>query len=593
MGQGRNNIVYITGAGIISALGNGLDETRKALLDGKSGVGEIGILESVHHELPCGEVKITDRQLRDMLGIPAGKASNRTALLGIEAIRQAAAQACVAPENAFLVCGTTVGGMSSTEMHFLEMAESGRFLDLLESHDSASTTALMASYFGIRGEMAVTVSTACSSSANAVIVGANMIKSGLADIVIAGGSESLSMFHLNGFNSLMVLDTERCRPFDEGRNGLNLGEGAAFVVLESHESVSKRNAMPLAVLSGYGNRCDAFHQTASSPQGEGAFLAMSDALEMAGMEPCDIDYVNAHGTGTQNNDASESSALKRIFHDSMPPVSSTKPFTGHATSASGSIELVICMIAMQYGFVPANLGWKNRMEDGIVPSAEKRNAVLKHVMCNSFGFGGNDSSLIISNIASAGQAHECPHSCLPPVTSLSEIRISPGSPVPDAREFMSAMEARRLSLLHKSSVSVFLSALRDAGISCPDAIIIGTSYGMLENSEKFLMQMCKDGEHGLSPTLFMQSTHNTIAGSIAKLSGCHGYNITYVGSCEEEVLELSMRDARMLMGSGKISNALIGYYNEVTPLFHDLLLRLDGEDVPAGVTVTAKVIKKQ
>ena len=105
--------------------------------------------------------------------------------------------------------------------------------------------------------------------------------------------------------------------------------------------------------------------------------------------------------------------------------------------------------------------------------------------------------------------------------------------------------------------------------------------------------MCKDGEHGLSPTLFMQSTHNTIAGSIAKLSGCHGYNITYVGSCEEEVLELCMRDAMMLMGSGKISNALIGYYNEVTPLFHDLLLRLDGEDVPAGVTVTAKVIKKQ
>ena len=123
MGQGRNNIVYITGAGIISALGNGLDETRKALLDGKSGVGEIGILESVHHELPCGEVKITDRQLRDMLGIPAGKASNRTALLGIEAIRQAAEQARVAPENAFLVCGTTVGGMSSTEIHFLENFE--------------------------------------------------------------------------------------------------------------------------------------------------------------------------------------------------------------------------------------------------------------------------------------------------------------------------------------------------------------------------------------------------------------------------------------------------------------------------------------
>ena len=145
----------------------------------------------------------------------------------------------------------------------------------------------------------------------------------------------------------MILDHERCRPFDATRAGLNLGEGAAFVVLESEESANKRGVNVHAYLTGYGNACDAYHQTASSEDGEGAYLAMKEALDMAHLTPKDIQYVNAHGTGTPNNDQSESVSLRRIFGDEIPLISSTKSFTGHTTSASGSIEAVICILAMQ------------------------------------------------------------------------------------------------------------------------------------------------------------------------------------------------------------------------------------------------------
>ena len=593
-----NSLVYITGMGILSAIGNGRAETERALLEGRSGVEQLRLLPSVHQDLPCGEVKLSNEELRGRLHIPADKPCNRTALLGIEAIRQALEQSGLPLDEAWLLSGTTVGGMDSTEQHFLEMLEGDDWLSLLATHDSGSTTGLMADYFGIPARRTLTVSTACSSAANALIVGANMIKTGEAEAVIAGGSEALSLFHLNGFHTLMILDTERCRPFDETRRGLNLGEGAGFVVLESAASVRRRGAKPLAILSGYGNRCDAFHQTASSDNGEGAALAMQEALDMAGLTPQAIGYVNAHGTGTPNNDASESAALQRIFDKSVPPVSSTKPFTGHATSAAGGIEAVISLLALQDGFIPANLGWAHPMPGGIVPSAGEQGVVLRHVMCNSFGFGGNDSSLIFSRPDAEGFDGEAcgevrSSTASFEVATVSCVRSTPDAPLDNLREFMTPMESRRLCKLLKSALMTSLTALRQAGVETPDAIIVGTSYGMLENSEKFLLELCREGEHGLSPTLFMQSTHNTIAGTLAIRTHCHGYNITYTQLGEEETLDLCRRDAERLMRLGRIRNALIGYYNEVTPALHDMVLRLRGEDLPVGVTSTAMFLEKR
>lgn len=399
-----------------------------------------------------------------------------------------------------------------------------------------------------------TVSTACSSALNSIMVGAEMLKRSEADIVIAGGSEALSRFHLNGFNSLMILDSVRCRPFDAERAGLNLGEGAAFVVLQ------KDAAKPLAYVAGYGNRCDAFHQTASSEDGEGAFLAMTEALSSAGLSASDIDYVNAHGTGTRNNDLSESRALARVFADRIPPVSGTKGFTGHTTSASGAIETVICLLAMQNGFIPANLGWTSAAEDLIIPSAGAENVRLDNVMCNSFGFGGNDSSLVLSRTVREPAEEERPAEVY--IETLADVTVDSREQLVSLREFISPMESRRMCDLLKASLLSSLSAVRLSGLECPDAIVAATSGGMQETSCKFLYDLEENGEQTLKPTLFMMSTHNTVASAIAIRLACHGYNITY--SQGDASSEWAMKDAVRLLESGRAASVLLTSFDETS-----------------------------
>lgn len=391
--------IMITGFGIVSAIGNNRAETLDALLHHRTGIAPLHYLRTDHREFPVGEVKMSDEEMKQLLGITQ-EPTTRTSLMGMLALRETLADAGLTDgrdQNIMLVSGTTVGGMDKSEQYYLDYLENDDRNAYIATHDCGATTELMARHFGCFSA-ATSISTACSSAANAIILGANLIRSGRTEIAVVGGTECITKFHLNGFNSLMILDHAQCRPFDATRAGLNLGEGAAFLVLETAASARRRGAKVLATLSGYGNACDAFHQTASSDDGEGAYLAMQKALTLAGLQPSDIDYVNAHGTGTPNNDVSESQALLRVFDGKVPPVSSTKGMTGHTTSASGSVEAVICLLALQHGFIPANYGWQTPMEDGIIPVAEVQTGQhLKHVMCNSFGFGGNDSSLIFSN----------------------------------------------------------------------------------------------------------------------------------------------------------------------------------------------------
>lgn len=377
--------------GVVSAIGNNIAETTEALRKGETGIGSVRWLNTSHREYPVGEVKMSNEDMRRKLHIAPGKMLPRTALLGITALGEALGEAGLHRDGLALVSGTTVGGMDLTEQAYPDHLTSGHF----RHHDCGSCTDDVADYFGCF-DFTTTCSTACSSAMNALIMGARLIESGMRDIVVAGGTESLTRFHLNGFKSLMILDEHRCRPFDAARAGLNIGEGAAYLVLESETSVRERGIRPVAELLGTGNACDAFHQTASSPDGEGAFLAMGHALQEARLEPSDIQYVNAHGTGTPNNDATESAALRRIFGQRMPLVSSTKGLTGHTTSACGSIETVFSVLALQHQFVPVNAGWTGQDENCIVPyMGEVLGGTVSHVLCNSFGFGGNDSSIII------------------------------------------------------------------------------------------------------------------------------------------------------------------------------------------------------
>ncbi len=395
--------VWVTGYGIVSALGIGVQATLEALHAKRTGVGRLHYLQTAHNDLPCGEVPLSEAQMREMLGIPTAQITTRTALMGALALRQALesarwAQADNTLRNAF-VNGTTVGGMDKSEQYYTDFLNNDTRNAYIKTHDCGACTQMIAAQGGGRFDCMTTLSTACSSAANAILLGVNLLRTGRAQRVIAGGSECLTRFHLNGFQSLKILDAAPCRPFDATRAGLNLGEGAAYLVLEPASVAAAREVEPLCVLSGSGNACDAFHQTASSPDGEGAFLAMCRALQDSGLDSGQIDYVNAHGTGTPNNDESEGRALMRVFGPhGVPPTSSTKAYTGHTTSASGAVEAVISILALQHRFLPVNLHFARPMDSlSFTPvTCEQPARPLRHVLTNSFGFGGNDTSLIFS-----------------------------------------------------------------------------------------------------------------------------------------------------------------------------------------------------
>lgn len=392
--------VAITGMGIISAVGNSPEENFYALQHGKTAVGTIENIETRHKAaIKVGEIKYTNAELAQLLALPDDTNYSRTAMLGAYAASQAVANAGITDCNAYttgLVSATSVGGMDMTERYFYDYLEQEAHRKYIFAHDAGDSSRKIAGYLGLKGTV-TTISTACSSAANAIMLGARLIKSKQLDRVIVGGTDALSKFTINGFKTLMILSDTYNTPFDADRKGLNLGEAAAYLVLESDEIVQKENKKVLAYVSGYGNANDAFHQTASSENGDGAFLAMEKALKVAGLQPSDIDYINAHGTATQNNDLSEGRAIERIFGTSVPDLSSTKPFTGHTLAAAAAIEAVYSILALQHGIVFPNLNFQTPMpEVSLIPQTELKHKPIQHVLSNSFGFGGNCSTVLFS-----------------------------------------------------------------------------------------------------------------------------------------------------------------------------------------------------
>jgi 3-oxoacyl-(acyl-carrier-protein) synthase len=393
--------VAITGMGIISSIGNTVEENFYALTHNKPGISDIDNIATVHRNvIKVGEIKKTNQQLEQELGLSADNNYSRTAMLGALAAKQAVANAGIININEYntgLISATSVGGMDMTEKFFYDYFESEENRRYINSHDAGDSTHKIAEQLGLKG-LVTTISTACSSAANAIMLGARLIKAGKLDRVIVGGTDALSKFTINGFKTLMILSDTYNTPFDNNRKGLNLGEAAAFLVLESDELVKKYNKKVLAYLSGYGNANDAYHQTASSENGEGAFLAMEKAFKISGLKLEDIDYINAHGTATPNNDLSEGRALIRVFgEENMPDFSSTKAFTGHTLAAAAAIEAVYSVLALQHNIIFPNLNFKTPMaEFNMIPVTELKHKEINHVLSNSFGFGGNCSTLLFS-----------------------------------------------------------------------------------------------------------------------------------------------------------------------------------------------------
>ena len=391
--------IAITGMGIISAIGNNLAENENALLQNQHGIRKYSVSDPlIHQEKWVGEILKSNDEFYSELNLNPEEAFTRSTLLGLVAAKEAVLSAGLNLDDGLrtgFISATTVGGMDATEKYYFDFMESEAHRKFIPTQNCGVHAEQIAQELGIK-DYVTTISTACSSAANAIMLGARMINAGILDRAVVGGTDSLSAFTINGFSSLMIYSDEHCQPFDDNRKGLNLGEAAAYIVLESEKSVGNKKV--LGFLAGYGNANDAFHQTASSDDGEGAYLAMKTALEIADLKPEAIDYVNAHGTATPNNDFSEGKSLSRIF-ERIPDFSSTKAFTGHTLAAAGAVEAVFSLLALKNQKVFANLNWKTPMKEfDLKPQTEIKSKAIKTVLSNSLGFGGNCSSLIFQKV---------------------------------------------------------------------------------------------------------------------------------------------------------------------------------------------------
>ncbi|HBA60700.1 MAG TPA: beta-ketoacyl-[acyl-carrier-protein] synthase family protein [Elusimicrobia bacterium] len=393
--------VVITGAGILSAAGASVGETWQALKEGRDGLRPFSLFPSARYAgIPAGQLQA---DLPALSGLGGGSRSDH---LAVAAARQAFSQSFPGglpdPARAGVILGACVGGMADSEVFLERLLRTGaRETELLHFHECASSADAVAGTLGLYGPCE-TISTACSSGQNAICLAAELILSGESDVMLAGGTDSLSRLTVNGFGSLLLMDPQGCRPFDEERKGMSLGEGAAVLALESAGSAARRNARVLARLSGWAATCDAHHAAAPSPEGEGIQRAMRGALAGAGLSPGDIQYISAHGTATPDNDRAEAAAIKAVFGEQTPPVSSIKRAFGHTFAAAGAIETLACVLALQHQAVPPNAGL-NRQDPACPVKIQRDFAACKlsNVMSLSLGFGGNNNCLILS---AAGQA---------------------------------------------------------------------------------------------------------------------------------------------------------------------------------------------
>lgn len=397
--------IVVTSLGILSALGNGIAANLQALQQQRPGLRYPQLLQTIHAgEFLLGEVPYSNDELSAMLGLPAGNNGyTRTTLLAMVAMQEVLKgidKKELQDEGFAFINANTVGGMCSVEdmyEDFLSDNTAEDALKYIDTLDCAESTQNVTKHFGLK-PFTATISTACSSSGNAIILGARLIQHGIIKRAICGGCDALSRFTLNGFHSLKNVDKQPARPFDNTRFGLNLGEGAGYVLLETEKSAKERGAEIIAVLSGYANTNDAYHPTAPNPNGDGAYNTMQLALQKAQLQTTDINYINAHGTATTANDAAEGKAIERLFNGHTPHFSSTKPYTGHTLAAAGVIEAIFSIGALQQQMIWPSLNHTTQMEEvSITPTTQLiEDAGINHVLSNSFGFGGNNVSLIFS-----------------------------------------------------------------------------------------------------------------------------------------------------------------------------------------------------
>jgi len=567
----------ITGLGIATAAGIGVESVWQAVQRGASGLRALSVFSSPRHgPLPVGEIP----EDLDSLGVPRrGSRSDRLAWLASrDALQSSGLDLSTCGDRAGMFLGCSVGGSFDSE-HFLEaLIKHGRMRPrATRFHECASAVQIVGEHFGLFGP-SLAIATACSSGALAIAAAADLIMSGDADVMLAGGADSLSRMTWGGFHSLLLVDGAGCRPFDTTRAGMTLGEGAALLVIEAEENARARGATILARLNGWGASCDAHHATAPDPTGAGALAAMQRALARAGLTPAAINYVNAHGTGTRDNDLAESKALRTLFGAEVPPFSSVKRIFGHTLAASGAIEAVVCVEALRRQQLPPNPGFGAMdPEIGIAPVTESRPAKLTHVLSNSFGFGGNNAALIFSTATTTPHTRAPEHRPLM-VAGFGVIAPGPAAlrdiepPLPagqilahscgklEGAATLTPNQRRRLCRMVQMALLAARRAQPPKEIP-RTAVVMGTGFGCLEEGAAFIENQISKDEREPMPARFPGSVHNAPAAQIAIDLGARGLNSA--PTCGEITFEAALWHASAQLQAGEADVALAGAVDEL------------------------------
>lgn len=405
--------VVVTGMGCISPLGNDIHTLWQSVSRGISGVGPITQFDASEHKTKIA-AEVKDFDAAALFGSREARKMDRYTQFALASAQQALLQAGLVPndqnrDRIGAVIGTGIGGLHTLIEQYQVFTERGPsrvspFLVPMMLPDSAGS--MIAIHYGLRGPN-LAVITACATGNNAIGEATEIIRRDQADVMLAGGSEAailpVAMAGMNVMGALSTRNeepTRASRPFDLHRDGFVMGEGAAVLVLEELTFAKQRGATILAEIIGYGHTNDAYHVSAPSENGYGAALCIKQALHDAGLEVNQIDYINAHGTSTPLNDKSETAAVKTVFGELAYkiPISSTKSMTGHLLGASGALEAVICVLALQHQFIPPTINYETpdpECDLDYVPNSG-RPAKLQHILSNSFGFGGHNASIVLS-----------------------------------------------------------------------------------------------------------------------------------------------------------------------------------------------------
>jgi 3-oxoacyl-[acyl-carrier-protein] synthase II len=396
----KSKRVVITGMGVFCSIGKNAEEFLQSLKEGRMGIGPITLFDTSKYPSKIG-AELKDYQPVRYFETRKLKRLSRTdqfALIAAEEAVKASGIHSYPPEEVGVCLGAGAGGMLEAEAYHREILLKGKSRpSLLLPFIPSFTASRVAERFGFSGPK-VTVTTACSSSATSIGYGADLIRKGQSKAVLCGGSDALSELTFGGFNSLKAMDPSPCKPFDRRRAGMCLGEGAAILILEDLEEAKKKGAEIFAEFLGYGIGGEAYHITSPDPTGISEARIMKGAMEESSVTPLEVDYINAHGTGTPLNDKVETLSIKRAFGQKAYsiPVSSIKSMVGHCLGSAGAIEAVASVLSIVYQFIPPTINHEEGDEDcdlDYVPG-KSREAEVRIVLSNSFAFGGNCTSLV-------------------------------------------------------------------------------------------------------------------------------------------------------------------------------------------------------